>query len=164
MSKQDLNATGCPWNTTALASRTHPMSTPTANSPRCQLAADPCNKCSPKLQRPLARVSQKHGLRVNPVLFRLGAGKDKLTFHKRRVACRACSLPSRVPSFLCNLQRLKRLLVAAFVRMDFFHDTAVTLQDRPVVRFSVDVHSDAVVKGQLQKNRCKGALCTLEQP
>ena len=163
MSKQDSNATGCPWNTPSLTSHTHPMSTPTANSPRCQLAADPCNKCSPKLQRPLARVSQKHGLRLNPVLSRLRAEKDKLTFRKRRVPCRVCTLPSSVPSFLGNLQRLKLLLVAALVRVDFFDNTPVTLRDRLIVRLPVDVHSDAVVKGQLEKNRNEGALCTLDQ-
>ena len=97
------HATGSPWNTRAPGSHTHPMSTPTANSPRCQLAANPFNKCSPKCQRPLARIRQKHGLRLNPVLSRLRAEEDKLPFRKRRVPCRPCTLPSSVPRFLGNL-------------------------------------------------------------
>ena len=108
------------------------------------------------------------GLRLNPVLFRLRADEDKLTFRKRRVPCRACALPSSVPSFLCNLQRLKRLLVAALVRTDFFHDTTVTLQDRPVVRFPVDVHTNCeqstgpTGNGSMQQMQPKAARTTCQ--
>ena len=157
------HATGSPWNTRAPASHTHPMSTPTANSPRCQLAANPFNKCSPKWQRPLARISQKHGLRMNPELSRLRAEEDKLPFRKRRVPCRACTLPSSIPSFLGNLQRLEFLLAAALVGMDLPDDAAVSLRDGLVVRLPIDVRSNAVVKGQLQHDRDEGALGTQKQ-
>ena len=79
-----------------------------------------------------------------PVLSRLRAEKDKLPFRKRRVPCRACTLPSSVPSFLGNLKRLEFLLAAALVGMDLPDDVAVSLRDGLVVRLPFDVRSNAV--------------------